>query len=44
MHIDALFVIVDDVFGVIHTAVTDFDSVAVKYLAEAVFLREVFVN
>jgi len=32
------------IFGVIHTAVTDFDSVAVKYLAEAVILRESFVN
>ena len=36
--------VVDDLLGVIHTAVTDFDSVAVKYLAEAVILREVFVN
>ena len=36
--------IVDDLIGVIHTAVTDFDSVAVKYLAQAVILREVFVN
>ena len=36
--------IVDNLLGVIHTAVTDFDSVAVKYLAEAVILREVFVN
>ena len=31
-------------FGVIHTAVTDLDSVAVKYLAKAVILREAFVN
>ena len=37
-------VVVDDLLGVIHTAVTDFDSVAVKYLAEAVILREVLVN
>ena len=36
--------VVDDLFGVIHTAVTDFDSVAVKYLAEVVILRKVFVN
>ena len=36
--------VVDDLFGVIHTAVTDFDSVAVKYLTETVILREVFVN
>ena len=36
--------IVDDLFGVIYTGVTDFDSVAVKYLAEAVIVREVFVN
>ena len=36
--------VVDDLFGVIHTAVTDFDSVAVKYLAKAVIVREVFVN
>ena len=36
--------VVDDLLGVIHTAVTDFDRVAVKYLAEAVILREVFVN
>ena len=28
---DALVVVVDDLFGVIYTAVTDFDSVAVKY-------------
>ena len=39
-----LVVVVDDLFGVIHTAVTDFDGVAVKYFAEAVILREVFVN
>ena len=32
--------VVDDLFGVIHTAVTDFDGVAVKYLAEAMILRE----
>ena len=37
-----LVVVVDDLFGVIHTA--DFDGVTVKYLAEAVILREVFVN
>ena len=36
--------VIDDLFGVIRTAVTDFDSVAVKYLAEAVIFREVFVN
>ena len=38
--------VVDDLFGVIHSAVTDFDSVAVKnkYLAEVVILREVFVD
>ena len=36
--------VVDDLFGVIHTAVTDLDSVTVKYFAEAVILREVFVN
>ena len=36
--------VVDDLFGVIHTAVTDFDSVVVKYLAETVILREVFVD
>ena len=36
--------VVDDLFGVIHTAVTDFDGVAIKYLAEAVILREMFVN
>ena len=36
--------VVDDLFGVIHTAVTDFDGVAVKYLAEAVILREVFAD
>ena len=40
----ALVVVVDDLFSVIHTAVTDFDGVAVKYLAEAVILREMFVN
>ena len=36
--------VVDDLLGVIHTAVTDFHRVVVKYLAEAVILREVFVN
>ena len=36
--------VVDYLFGVIHTAVTDFDGVAVKYLAKAAILREVFVN
>ena len=36
--------VVNDLFGVIHTAVMDFDSVAVKYLVEAVIFREVFVN
>ena len=36
--------VVADLFSVIHTAVTDFDSVVVKYLTEAVILREVFVN
>ena len=36
--------VVDDLFGVIHTAVTDFDGVTVIYLVEAVILREVFVN
>ena len=35
--------VVDDLFG-IHTAVTDLDGVTVKYLAEAVIPREVFVN
>ena len=39
-----LVVVVDDLFGVIHTAIADFDGVTVKYLAEAVILREVFVN
>ena len=39
-----LVVVVDDLFGVIHTAVTDFDGVAIKYLAEAVILREMFVD
>jgi len=33
-------VVVDDLFGVIHTAVTDLDGVAVKYLTEAVILRD----
>ena len=36
--------VVDDLFSVIHTAVTDFDGVAVKYLAEAVILRAMFVD
>ena len=36
--------VVNDLFGVVHTAVTDFDGVAVKYLAEAMILREMFVN
>ena len=36
--------VVGDLFGVIHTAVTDLGGVTVKYLAEAVILREVFVN
>ena len=36
--------IVDDLFGVIHTGVTDLDSVAVKYLVEAVIVWEVFAN
>ena len=36
--------VVDDLFGVIHTAVTDFDGVVVKYLAETVILRKVLVN
>ena len=36
--------VVDDLFGVVHTAVTDFDGVAVEYLAEAVILREMFVD
>ena len=36
--------VVNEVFGAIHTAVTDFDGVAVKYLAEAVILREMFVD
>ena len=30
--------VVDDLFGVVHAAVTDFDGVAVKYFAEAVVL------
>ena len=33
---NALVVVVDDLLGVIHTAVTDFDRFAVKYLAEFV--------
>ena len=37
-------VVVDDLFGVIHTAVTDFDGVAVKYFAQAVIVREMFVD
>ena len=36
--------VVDDLFGVIYTAVTDFDGVGIKYLAEAVILREMFVD
>ena len=36
--------VVDDLFGVIQTAVTDFDGVAIKYLAEAVILKEMFVD
>ena len=36
--------VVDDLFGVVHTAVTDFDGVAVKYLAEAVIFREMYIN
>ena len=40
----ALVVVVDDLFSVIHTAVTDFDGVAVKYLAEVMILKEIFVN
>ena len=32
-----LVVVVDDLFGVVHAAVTDFDGVAVKYFAEAVY-------
>ena len=36
--------VVDDLFGVIQTAVTDFDGVVIKYLVEAVFLREMFVD
>ena len=36
--------VVNELFGVIHTAVTDFDGVVVKYLAEAVILREMFVD
>ena len=36
--------VVDDLFGVVHTAVTDFDGVAVKYFAEAVIFREMFVD
>ena len=36
--------VVDDLFVLINTAVTDFDSVVVEYLAEAVILREVFVS
>ena len=36
--------VVDDLFGVVHTTVADFDGVAVKYLAEAVILGEMFVD
>ena len=36
--------VIDDLFGVVHTAVTDFYGVAVKYFAEAVILREMFVD
>ena len=39
-----LVVVIDDLFGVVHTAVTDFYGVAVKYFAEAVILREMFVD
>ena len=39
-----LVLVVDDLFGVINTAVTDVDGVVVKYFAEAVTLREVFLN
>ena len=28
--------VVDDLFGVVHAAVTDFDGVAVKYFAETI--------
>ena len=36
--------IVDDLFGVVHTAVADLDGITVKYLAKAVISGEVFVN
>ena len=36
--------VVDDLFGVIHTAVTDFDGVAVKYLEEAEILTDVLAE
>ena len=36
--------VIDDLFGVVHTAVTDFYGVAVKYFAEDVILREMFLS
>ena len=35
--------IVDDVFGVVHVAVTDLDCISVKYFSEIVVFREVLV-
>ena len=36
--------VVDDLFGVVHTAVTDSDGVAVKYLAESCMYIYVYDN
>ena len=41
---DTLFVVVDNLFSVIHATVTDLDGIAVEDFSEFVLFREVFVN
>ena len=36
--------VIDDLFGVAHAAVANFDSVAVKYFSKVVFTGEVLVD
>ena len=40
---DTLFVVVDNLFSVIHATVTDLDGIAVEDFSEFVLFREVFV-
>ena len=40
---NALVVIVDNLFSVIHATVADLDGIAIKDFSELVFFRKVFV-